>query len=1152
MVRDDEGFDGTLPVSDDEAAAAGARAQAVAAGTADLPMIQRDAYAVAGELARGGLGRILRARDRRLDRPVALKETLHGGPDLAARFVREALVTARLQHPAIVPVYEAGRWPTGEPFYAMKLVTGRPLDAVIGESATIDARLALLPNVIAVCDALAYAHQQRIIHRDLKPQNVLVGSFGETVVIDWGLAKDLADGTAEAAGPFRTAAAPGETAVGAVMGTPAFMPPEQARGEPADERADVYALGAILYHVLAGDPPYTGKSSQEIIDAVVREPPVALDARQPGVPADLAAIVAKAMARAPADRYPTAAEMATELRRFQTGQLVGAHQYSTWQLLRRWLRRHRTAVMVAAAALAILAVISTIAVWRVLRERDRAEAGEAEATRKGDEARERLSRQYEEQGRQELLAGQPDRALVYLAEAYQLGDRPSLRTLLAQGLPFLEVGPPVDAGAGIPMALVSFMPDGERILAVGIIDQGYVMLQLDAGTGRELSRHPLPIPIGKFRAAALGPDGSRLLVVEDKDQDVREELADGGTMFSTVSHSGLVLVDVAIGQRVASALVDDHVWVATWADGGRRLVLEGSKIHVVDGATLVQQREIAASLAAVSEDGKQLATRTAGRIALHDLATLRPVRVLADPSPADLATGANRTRMWFTDDVLIADAAGFRTFYTFSGQTSWSQPHPVSQFVRTGDTFATADEGQLTLWSLLGDPERVIDAHPGDVRALAADPTGTLVVTTSDDSAALWSVETGALVARLADPGGTHVGIAARGERLLFWGGTGIRVWRLPRPHRYLEVGSDDISAYVGPISYAPDGRRIAVDMPGETGIFDTTSGKRLATIRGHERPVRGVAFSPDGRQVLTASNGTVNPTLSGDGTARIWDASSGAPMRTIPGVGGDVTRVSWGAHGPSVLASSKTGLEILWVDSGKQVRLPGKRWSVADDGARALLWTETGIDVVDTRDGRHLAALGHADARGGLLTRDGAWAVLVLEKQTVVVDAGTGQVRSRLDGTADGQLAWTVSPDGSRLAVSDGNRVQIWDLGAGALRTTLEGHTQSVATADWSPDGSRIATGSSDNTARIWDPANGALLATLGKHGHWVMEVTWSPDGTQLAAEVARANMVRLWDVRLEARTPAEVTARVRCRVPLKLVEGVPLPAETDPAACR
>ncbi len=345
-------------------------------------------YVLADEIARGGMGRIRIARDRRLGRRIAIKEILVSRADVARRFEREARITARLEHPSIVSVHEAGSWPTGEPFIAMRLVSGRSFDEVIAEAGTLPRRMALLPNVLAVADAIAYAHEQQIIHRDLKPKNVLVGKFGETVVIDWGLAKDQRDddgtqdgasasalpvivtGTEETLGsepPAETSAT--LTVDGAVMGTPAYMPPEQARGERVDTRADVYAIGAILYHVLAGFAPISGTSANQALEDVIAGQIPELASLEPEVPADLLAIVDKAMARDQADRYPSARELAEDLRRFQTGQLVGAHRYSTGELVRKWLRRHRTAVVIGGLAVAVVGVIGVLSVLRILDER---------------------------------------------------------------------------------------------------------------------------------------------------------------------------------------------------------------------------------------------------------------------------------------------------------------------------------------------------------------------------------------------------------------------------------------------------------------------------------------------------------------------------------------------------------------------------------------------------------------------------------------------------------------------------------------------------------------------------------------------------------------------------------------------------------------
>ena len=374
----------------------------VTGGLPPLPVIPHALYKTDKEIARGGMGRIVAAEDQRLGRPVALKELIEPSPDQLGRFQREALITARLQHPGIVPVYEAGQWPTGEPFFAMKMVQGRPLDQVIAETKTLQDRLALLPRIVAAVDAIAYAHSRRVIHRDLKPANVLVGDYGETVVIDWGLAKDLDDTnameSAERAPRSSSEKKPKSetttgsstlTIAGAVMGTPAYMAPEQARGEPLDQRADVFALGAMLYHLLAGVPPYNARTATDVIAAAALGRVVPLLDREKHAPPDLVAIVNRAMAQEPSDRYPHAGELAEELRRFLTGQLVESHRYTALQKLGRFVKKHRAAVTISAASLVAFGVLGTLAIRRIVVERDAArQAREIAVTRR--EAAEKL------------------------------------------------------------------------------------------------------------------------------------------------------------------------------------------------------------------------------------------------------------------------------------------------------------------------------------------------------------------------------------------------------------------------------------------------------------------------------------------------------------------------------------------------------------------------------------------------------------------------------------------------------------------------------------------------------------------------------------------------------------------------------------------
>ncbi len=336
-----------------------------------------------GELGRGGMGRVADAFDHTLARRVAIKHMLSDSETALARFDREARITARLEHPGIVPLYQTGRNPDGTPYYVMRRVDGRPFDQL--EHADLDARLAMVPNILSACDALAYAHAHSIIHRDIKPSNILVGSFGETLVIDWGLARSIGDDDDRADAEPRH----GLTTAGSVAGTPGFMAPEQARGEPLDARVDVFALGATLFTTLAGALPYDAKGATEMVARAAANEPPDWNRMPAGVPEDLRAIVAKAMASDRAARYPDAGALAADLRRFVTGNLVAAHRYSGFEQLRRLIRRHRAVVIVAAASIALLIAGAWYAIGRVVDARDDAitQARSAELARERAAAR---------------------------------------------------------------------------------------------------------------------------------------------------------------------------------------------------------------------------------------------------------------------------------------------------------------------------------------------------------------------------------------------------------------------------------------------------------------------------------------------------------------------------------------------------------------------------------------------------------------------------------------------------------------------------------------------------------------------------------------------------------------------------------------------
>jgi serine/threonine-protein kinase len=283
--------------------------------------------------ATGGIGRIWLARDHQLDRDVAVKELLPenaGQVKTVARFLREARLTGQLEHPSIVPVYElASR--TDTPFYAMRFVRGRTLSAAVrsyhlnrtdGRDVPLEF-IALLTAFDAVCNAVAYAHSRGVLHRDLKGDNVILGDFGEVIVLDWGLAKLMGQPDEFEADPIRTAPDgardAGLTVQGEVVGTPAYMAPEQAEGrlKDIDQRTDIFGLGAILYEILTGRPPFIGSNTLEVLRKAIHGDPALPREIWPEVPPALEEVCLKAMAKDPRQRYSSASDLAQEVQRWQ-------------------------------------------------------------------------------------------------------------------------------------------------------------------------------------------------------------------------------------------------------------------------------------------------------------------------------------------------------------------------------------------------------------------------------------------------------------------------------------------------------------------------------------------------------------------------------------------------------------------------------------------------------------------------------------------------------------------------------------------------------------------------------------------------------------------------------------------------------------------
>jgi serine/threonine-protein kinase len=469
--------------------------------TVGVALTQGQRYRVLRPHAQGGLGTVFVALDQELHREVALKQILdHLADDerSRARFLREAEVTGGLEHPGIVPVYGLGTYAGGRPYYAMRLIRGESLkEAIEHFHADVDPRRRslelrkLLRRFLDVCNTIEYAHSRGVLHRDLKPANVIVGKHGETLVVDWGLAKLLGRTEPNAPGderPLMTSpsSASAETLPGSVLGTPGYMSPEQAAGDldRFDARSDVYGLGATLYCLLTRKPSFEGDDAAEILRAVRHGeflPPRILD---PKVDPALEAICLRAMALRPQDRYDTARALADDLERWTADEPVTAWREPLARRLGRWARRNRSlmtagaaAVLVALAGLAAVLAVETranrwlreaninlgIANARVTRANTDLDAAADRERQRFDLALEAIRRYHTDVSgdfllKQEQFQDLRDRLVHDAVEFYRkleglLSDQTDVRSLRALARAYEEVGDLTGTIGLIPEAL---------------------------------------------------------------------------------------------------------------------------------------------------------------------------------------------------------------------------------------------------------------------------------------------------------------------------------------------------------------------------------------------------------------------------------------------------------------------------------------------------------------------------------------------------------------------------------------------------------------------------------------------------------------------------------------------------------------------------
>ncbi len=759
----------------------------------DVPALE--GYRDVVEIARGGMGVVLRATDIGVGRPVAIKvlPLPDPDPDSRDRFLFEARVLGSLEHPAIVPIHEIGRTEDGRDYFSMKLVQGRTLAEVLAQGGTP------LPELLAqfakVCEAIDFAHSRGILHRDLKPANVMVGPFGEVLVMDWGLAR--------VAGPDGgTAAAPGvlpgehasRTLAGTVLGTPSYMSPEQAAGdlERIDSRSDVYGLGALLYEILTGSPPFSGSTVQEILELVAAGRIVPPGRRAPdrGIPPDLEAIALKAMAHDPARRYAGAAGVRAEVLAYLAGEPITARRIGRIERTMRRVRRHPVVSALAAAlVLAIAGGMSGIAVaWRsavgernaktaeMERSQDRLARAlfeEARGTRRSDlPGRRGLA--IDRLGQAVALAARPR---AYPAEAGVLPDPESLRTEAVEALRLDDLEPLWDRPFQDGLVACS-TGDGTR-LAVWASSPGTdrsELVVLDVRSGVEIAR----------KAGIAGPPSS--IAIDDGGS--RVALARGGRLLVLDLPALDVVLDEEVADRSGQKIAfgpdrDSLVGLSFARSGGGRVELRhlGAEapqtvLAAVEGSTILCRAPGGRRIAFVPDPA---------RIVVFDLGELRPVDEFGPQGTVESVLGCEP--MTFSPDgtslLWLARTGGTppsrrlcrRVLGVSASSVDVDLPGPgsASLAIGPGSTTVVLAPGSpriavLGPWG--GRPIlEVPSGHVWPVRLVGASADGTIVFTSGRDGLVrAWRPQIGRVESRVSFPGRTleRIAFSPDGRRLAF------------------------------------------------------------------------------------------------------------------------------------------------------------------------------------------------------------------------------------------------------------------------------------------------------------------------------------------------------------------------------------------------